>query len=193
MAASRKILGYRYNHFQHKFYYSSIIIIIMVLITLHLAPSSRQILVVVRGHLPAQHYNSTTTTEMRKSQHIKCNYLFQPQKHWDCIHGHQHEPDEDVYLSFSSCWHIKDIIWEEQVFWHSKEIASISPVHSEKKKSIILLLEKIFWAYLILSWFGKDVYKSLKLIPDIGIGIPSLHLKVWLTCHIFAHTTSIYK
>ena len=150
MAASRKILGYRYNHFQHKFYYSSIIIIIMAIITLHLASSSRQILVVVRGHLPAQHYNSTTTTEMRKSQHIKYNDLFQPQKHWDCIHGHQHEPDEDVYLSFSSCWRIRYIVGE-QVFWHSKEIASISPVHSEKKKSIILRLEKIFFEHIHFS------------------------------------------
>ena len=153
MAASRKILGYRYNHFQHKFYYSSIIIIIMAIITLHLASSSRQILVVVRGHLPAQHYNSTTTTEMRKSQHIKYNYLFQPQKHWDCIHGHLQEPDEDVYLSFSSCWRIRYNVGE-QVFGHSKEIASISSVHSEKKKSIILLLEKIFLSIFIsqLVW-----------------------------------------
>ena len=161
----------------------------MAIITLHLASSSRQILVVVRGHLPAQHYNSTTTTEMRKSQHIKYNYLFQPQKHWDCIHGHQHEPDEDVYLSSSSCWRIR-YNRGEQVFWHSKEIASISPVHSEKKKSIILLLEKIF----LSSWFGKDVYKSLKLIPDIGIGIPFLHLKdVARMPYIFPDTPFIYN
>ena len=187
MAASRKILGYRYNHFQHKFYDSSIIIIIMVIITLHLAPSSRQILVVVRGHLPAQHYNSTTTTEMRKSQHIKCNYLFQPQKHWDCIHGHQHEPDEDVYLSSSSCWRIT---------YNVREACFLTLQGNCLYLSIMLILDinKIFWAYLFLSWSGKDVYKSLKLIPDIGIGIPFLHLKDLARMpYIFPYTPFIYN
>ena len=54
--------------------------------------------------------------------------------------------------------------------------------------------KRFFWAYLFLSWFGNDVYKSLKLIPDIGIGIPFLHLKDLARMpYIFPYTPFIYN
>ena len=145
MAASRKILGYRYNHFQHKFYYSSIIIIIMATITLHLASSSSRYWlwseatflhnnIIQQQQLKWGSLNLFSTITCFNHKNIEIVFMDISMSQTKTF---------IVYLSFSSCWRIRYNV-REQVFWHSKEIASISPVHSEKKKSIILLLEKIF-------------------------------------------------
>ena len=172
-----------------------VLTITMVIITLHRQPGLLwQILVVVRGHLAAQHNNSTTTTVMRKSQHIKCVITYFTHKNIEIVFKSFNMSQTKMFtypLQVAG-----DFMWGEQVFWHFKEIAFISPVHSEKKKTWCWFWTptRFIWVYLFLSWFGKDVYKSLELIPDIGIGIPFLHLKdLAHISYIFPYTPFIYK